>query len=266
MTVHFLSGWYMFDEFSSCRESEGPDAAPGEIRYFYQNDKNVYLYFMLCQLSGNSFDSLCIPDFNIPWGSDVLKASMAFCIDKSTMVISTRLPEAIQICVSSHKKRFTYLLLLIYESNRKHTHANILLIDKKKQTIERFEPFGHRIFNDSIVDKGIRKLFKKILGKEFIYMPPSLLSPKKGIQEKADSYDGMCITISILYVYLRVKYPDKRPMSIVKYLLAKTSNDLRSLILKFAKHIETTLKKRPKVSKASPMLNKERLMYLRVKK
>ena len=80
---------------------------------------------------------------------------------------------------------------------------------------------------------------------KYIYLPPRFIS-KIGIQTKADSYNGMCVIISILYFKLRILNPDLKPMNLIKKLLKLKKLDLKLLILRFAKFIEN-FKKNSKI-------------------
>ena len=76
------------------------------------------------------------------------------------------------------------------------------------------------------------------------------LSPKVGIQINSDSYCGMCVTISMMYLHMRILNPDIEPKKIVQHFLKQSSNEVKKIILKYAKHIQKTLiKNKLKVKK-----------------
>ena len=84
---------------------------------------------------------------------------------------------------------------------------------------------------------------------KYTYLPPSKISPPKGIQTMSDSYNGMCVTISILYFKMRVLNPNMKPLTIIKKFTNMKPQELKILILRFAKYIEITLKKNKKIVK-----------------
>ena len=147
----------------------------------------------------------------------------------------------------SRKKtfRFIYFNFILVESIKdKYAHANIVIIDLFKKTIELFEPHG---YYDNKITKYINNIvFKKIIKvikiKDFIFLPPSYISPKMGIQSKADAYCGMCVTITMMYLHLRILNPDVDQKKIIKYFLSFSKTKLKNIILKYARHVEKKLK------------------------
>ena len=77
---------------------------------------------------------------------------------------------------------------------------------------------------------------------DFKYLSPKDLSPYMGVQSHADAYCGMCVTISMMYLHLRILNPDISQKKLVKFLIKRDKKKLRSMILKYAKHVENTLK------------------------
>jgi hypothetical protein len=120
----------------------------------------------------------------------------------------------------------------------------MILIDLEKKTIERFEPMGWTLDYTKDVDEFIKHVVRKKFGlSNYKYLPPEELSDKIGIQRNGDSYNGMCVTISMLYLHLRVLNPDLAAKYIVRKLTSMKSKQLKILILRYARYIEKTLKK-----------------------
>ena len=53
----------------------------------------------------------------------------------------------------------------------------------------------------------------------------------------------MCITISMMYLHMRILNPDIPQKKLVKFLINRDKNKLKEMILKYAKHVEESLKK-----------------------
>jgi hypothetical protein len=139
----------------------------------------------------------------------------------------------------------------------------MIIIDQVNQTIERFEPHGHHLSFDKNkkILKGIDSKFdNKLLSylglKKYTYVSPVDISPKKGLQLKADAYDGMCLTYSMIYLQLRIMNPDVDQEDIIKYLMKKSKAELYDIVLRYAKFIEDKLKEN-----TSTILDKNNILF-----
>ena len=143
-------------------------------------------------------------------------------------------------------RRFIFFIFAtIQTGSSSFTHANIIVIDLIKKTYERFEPYGFdRPQFENKIDKKFKNEIRNITGLyNFKYISPTDISPKLGVQSKADAYCGMCVTISMMYLQLRILNPNLSQKKVVEYLLKKDRKELKSTILKYARHVEKTLKK-----------------------
>ena len=189
---------------------------------------------------------LCVPNFILKWGNYATRAAVAYVISTKQLFISNAMIKSINKCSKNNSFRFIYFsFVLINSLDDNISHSNIVIIDLFKNTIELFEPHGHYNTETSkIIDKLVfKKILKKIKLDKFKYIPPSYISPKLGIQSKADAYCGMCITVSMMYLHLRILNPDINQKKIVKHLLSYSRPKLKEVILKYARHVEETLKK-----------------------
>jgi ankyrin repeat protein len=137
-------------------------------------------------------------------------------------------------------------------------HANILIYDKKKNILERFEPNGsdpppNFNYNALLLDNIIYNYFKNILHKnkiKFSYLTPKDYLPKIGFQtlENIDFYKtrklgdpgGFCATWCLWYAQNRIKYYDIHPKNLVDILIKKIKyNNLsfKNIIRNFSKSI-----------------------------
>ena len=125
---------------------------------------------------------------------------------------------------------------------------NVVIIDLFKKTLELFEPHGYiETPSTDNVNRVFPKIMKRLDLDDFKFIPPSNLSPRLGIQSKGDSYCGMCLTITMMYLHLRILNPDIKQTKIVKHLLSYNSKKLKELILRYARHVERTLKNNSKL-------------------
>lgn len=107
-------------------------------------------------------------------------------------------------------------------------HANYLLYDKKNKSLERFESYGKvddsKCLNPPNLDKKIRKLFEKNLGKDFIkeYYKPLSFLPSRNIQtlqeEEKEKLElsGFCAVWCCFWIDLRLSNPDVDRKNLIK--------------------------------------------------
>ena len=157
-------------------------------------------------------------------------------------------------------KRFTAIPLIIRWSCTSNFsgHANILLIDLVKKTIERFEPYGKiQTFDDSeeTVLKEFDKAFYKLIHTSgYTYQKAEQFNPRKGPQfieekkvfdvssnissEKPGDPKGFCGAWSLWYADLRLsnpKVPRKKLLAkAMKMLKYKNKVSLRAFIRNYA--------------------------------
>ena len=124
-------------------------------------------------------------------------------------------------------------------------HANILIYDSIKKTLERFEPYGD--LNDIITDtsKGcfsldIDKIFFKMFNDRKLinqYFPPSTFIADKGFQKVQENENrmsrkdpvGFCTMWSAFYCDLRLSNPDVKREKLLDYTVKVFNNNGKSL-------------------------------------
>ena len=226
--------------------SRGPHAEKTDIDYNYQSYMNIYNYFLVALINFRKFKILCIPNFILKWGNYATRAAVVYVKQTKQLYIANNIIKSIKKCSNQDKVRFIYFSFILLPSfKEKLSHSNIVVIDLVRKTVELFEPYGY--FDDKISKYIENTLFKKILKilelNKFKYLPPSHISPKMGIQKTTDAYCGMCITISMMYLHMRILNPDINQKKIIKHFLSYSKNKLKDIILKYARHVEDTLKK-----------------------
>ena len=239
------------DEYLDDKISLGPDESKGNINYKYNYINNIYNYFFLIKLKEiNKYKVLCIPDFIIQEtyednSIEKLQNSIYLNLKYNYYIIPDNLKKIINSCNNNKNHRLIYLTCGIKLNTSKH--VNMVIIDLKKKTIERYEPYGNLKCNKFLEEEVIiNKLFITLLKNTNIdleYIPPVKLSSNVGIQVLADSYNGMCVTISMLYLQMRLLNIDLKQSKIIDYFLKKDKNTLKRIILRFAKYVQKKLEK-----------------------
>ena len=189
------------------------------------------------------------------------------------------LSELIKNCENDNKYMVVCdLTLLLTENYRETSHANVLIFDTKRKTIERFDPHGgneyskvklaydtdgnykdnrkdfkfgdkklksEALFNQVVIDKVLSNKFKTILS-NYTYYGTNDTTPYLGPQLKADDFGGLCVTWSCMYMLLRLLNPDLSPAEITIKMIDGTPEQLKNRILRFQKFIIRTLQKTTK--------------------
>lgn len=122
--------------------------------------------------------------------------------------------------------------------SRTFNHQNVIIFDKERKEFERFEPEGGSVKKANDV---IRKKFNELLP-DYTYIEPLSYCPFKGPQlvigaDGCSNAYGFCVTISMIYVYLRIRNPEYTREEIVNvisgygpFLLRKFNTYVDSLV------------------------------------
>ena len=141
--------------------------------------------------------------------------------------------EFIQI-VKKSVKRFVVLKIIL--ALNKTFHANVVIVDKHKKTVERFEPYGDFLKSDGLNDVIIENIAKP-LDYSFIicngvgFQSISDESNKRIINCNLNEPKGYCLAWCHLYLDLRLndKFKDMNPCFLIKiinnYVINKFKND-----------------------------------------
>ncbi len=144
-------------------------------------------------------------------------------------------------CLESAKVRFIFfkLTLVISDSG---THANIIIFDKKRGTLERFEPYGVIPYLDS---DDLDKIIKEKIGgfledylkkkkKKLIYYSPRDLMGDVSFQIISNDTDmevkklgdptGYCLAWTFWYLEMRIQNSSIDPKELIKFSLKKIVN------------------------------------------
>lgn len=150
------------------------------------------------------------------------------------------------------KERYILLKLTIYNMENKSLHANMILIDKKCNTIERFDPYGGLIHNKNFddLDSFLYQIGKECINPNIIYFNPQDLfqgfGPQVFSRENADYYKhindpfGFCMAWGIWYVELRLKNPELSGKIVLQTFMDKMDKTEKSFI-KYIRQYATKL-------------------------
>jgi len=244
-----LDSFVTINDFLANEQSLGPNADPGEIYYGHDKIENINNYIKILRNELGFNKVMCVTNFSLKYSLNyIIENSIQYNATRDELLIPNELIKDLQKC----KKRFIYIFFSIVWEQRLSGHANMLIIDNENKTIERFEPHGHNLSFDrkkqilrGIDSKFDNKLLSYLKLNKYKYISPIDISPKIGVQLKADAYYGMCVTYSLMYLQLRIMNPDVDQKEIVKYLLKKTKAELYDIVLRYSKYIEEKLKEYP---------------------
>lgn len=127
-------------------------------------------------------------------------------------------------CFAS-KYRYIYFKVTFIISDNSG-HANIVLYDKQKNTLERFDSYGHVPFQESNdLDVFLKSYFGELLPKFIYYTPKDIFGDSLGFQalskddkifvKKTGDPAGYCLAWTIWYIEQRVQNPDVHPKDII---------------------------------------------------
>lgn len=151
----------------------------------------------------------------------------------------------------SKKSRLCPIVLSVdmTDNGEYDSHANIVIIDNKKKTIELFEPHGTRTESSELGDitaaynKKLRILktyFKRILPEyKFENVVDYVKKTAFQILYDPDEHTGYCVTWATLYAEYRILNPNITSENLAKYIDKKITT---KLLLKYSAKVENTLK------------------------
>jgi hypothetical protein len=239
----------------SDKVSLGSRASIGSIDYHYQKYYNTFAFIKKLIDKDDKLKKLvCIPDISYNWMKSLMNIYFFKNIDSIKPHLNSVKPADPFISkenfINEIKKCMKYRLIPISLEiivPNVGTHANVIIIDTKKKTVELFEPHGARSNESELesisrayykVSKNVHKFVRMNLP-DFTYIPPSKYEPEDGLQVRLDAFSGLCVTWSILYLHYRILNPDLNPEKLVKYL-DKTFT-LKKL-LRYTRYVEDILK------------------------
>ena len=239
----------------SDKKSEGSKASVGLIDYHYQKYYNTFAFLKKILERNKQLEKrVCIPDVGTGFMKSFLKVHFFNRVNAVKSYLDSVKPvdayESRDKFIHEIKKCMNHRLIPIsleIITPESGTHANIIIIDSKKKTIELFEPHGARDNQSELesisrayykVSHNVHKFFRMNLP-EFRYIPPSKYEPEEGLQMKLDAFSGLCVTWSILYLHYRILNPDVNPRDLILYLEKRIT---KSVLLRYTRYVEEVLK------------------------
>ena len=241
----------------SNRVSMGTLASLGDVEYHYQSYDNIFDFFKILKKDNKINNMLCFPHEKNDWLNTFIKINLnTENVKRSELVLKNIelrnekenikiIYDLVKVCENEGKRFFICTVMLIVPG-KPGSHANIIVIDLKEKTIELFEPHGKRTELSTldslegayhISDKLLKKMFKDILPK-YRYISPQTYLPTYGLQARIDSYTGLCVTWSIMYVHYRLLNPNINRKTLVRHMSKLSKN----FLLKYARYIEEKVK------------------------
>jgi len=208
----------------------------------YNKEQYKFMYYLLRKFPGVCF--LIEPEI------DKYEAPLLIDYRAGTYRFDNKFKELMYQCINNKSVRFIVIPLNIFWSEESG-HNEVIIVDKKYGTIERFEPYG--IIDDSrIKDDNIEKVIQRwgeevvnrVTPTNYTYYSPYVLCPNinwQTFQEKNVPLDqridpgGYCVAYSLLYTELRLKFPDI-PQDVLQEQLILSLNRDPNLLLEFIRN------------------------------
>jgi hypothetical protein len=233
-------------------ESKGPDEEG--VEYTRSNLDMIYLLHLLKDGNNPLRNIACIPNWELC--EDKLSPHFNRCSRRqykirAGIIISGILSSKPQLWVPDNwkdmlaacrKKRFTICNLGLYDTLQRDGHANSLIFDNKNMLIERFDP-GVGNTTDPY-DPVIEHLFKTKIP-HYTYVGTKLAAPRLNIQQIVDSFDGLCVTFSLMYTLYRLSNPNFSSKEVQEEMLDGTPTQLRRRALRLNKSMLKVAKRAP---------------------
>ena len=150
----------------------------------------------------------------------------------------------VSIRTNNTNVRFLAFVLNLKKHGDKYRHANILLFDKTKKILSRFEPYGQstpfegETYLDSYIKRSVDVPFEK-------YIEPSRFCPQaKGGKRLKNDPLGFCMVWVIWYLDLRLTYPDVDEDKLQESAIAQIDNeysDFKQFIRQYAAFLVTLI-------------------------
>ena len=191
--------------------------------------------YFLCA-SGNKYSftqSKCSPA--TPW--KMFNGAILYDIKTDTpkMVMPPNLKSLLNTC-KRRGERFMVLGFGLYPTRDLEIgHSNALLFDVESNVVERYEPSD---IPNRKLDALIRDMIASLLGSSWNYIS------HQGGQDDSDSFNGMCVTFSLMYILLRLLNAERTPRNVHRYLRRRNGEGtLRKDVLQLNRFVVDTLRR-----------------------
>lgn len=213
-----------------------------EGRYLIQSQWISLLFYML-----SLERRVCIPRIGVKFIPETAIMSIQVEIDKSGVEVDRSLPPEIYQQIGECRSPIFIIpvsITIFIDDEYYSAHANMLIFDIEKRTIERFEPHGEFIIEGiDVVDNELRSFASEI---GYRYIPTLDFCPINGPQY-AEVYmrergiqpptGGFCAAFSLLYMHLRILHPDLSREHIINLIMEGGYERTYERILRYARLI-----------------------------
>lgn len=167
--------------------------------------------------------------------------------DKNVNYIHPDLKLYVEKCLDADFTRYIMFKLTLIPGSS-GTHANIIIYDKEKKTLERYEPYGIIPYVESDeLNIFLKEEFKKVLG-DFEFYSPNDINSGVGLQVISGDSNysltnygdpgGFCLAWTFWYLEMRIKNPDIHPKELIKHCYQKIpglelNKDPKKLVLSY---------------------------------
>jgi hypothetical protein len=175
------------------------------------------------------------PLFTLSWGKNEREQWKLF---TPQLLSRSQFFEYLKECIDSSSRLSIIPIILTSDDKTLISHANMLIYDKTKNTLERFEPHGQNTperYNPESLDKIIPIFFESILQKPIIYFSPKIFCPIQGpqlIEEitrktlNIELHRGFCSVWTFIYSTFRLSYPEKSREEILENIINGIGKDI----------------------------------------
>ena len=161
---------------------------------------------------------------------------------------SYHLSENFRNCIKNVINKEIIIFYLVIQLDNTSTHANVIIIDNKSNSIERFEPMGSHFaknYNDVMLDKIMSKILKKtmkeITNKDFNYSTPldfqNVYDFQSISKEDLFFYEGETLGFCVAWVIWYIDHKLMNPNIESQKLIYKLKNKLKSQKIEIIDHI-----------------------------
>lgn len=245
-----MPSWKSIGSFLSKHRSKGPlERRGGDFRAYSQADGDILTLLGLFKTRrGSPLKAVaCIPE----WSLRGIRAGIYVTGTSDQKNIKLHMPpwkREVEKCRQAGKT-FVILNFGLYIGSYVQ-HAGAVLIDLRRNVIERFEPAGRLSGTYDTLDMAIEEQFRNRMP-TYDYVGTIRAAPKRGPQELADAFSGLCVTFSLLYILVRLMNPQRTPKEVQEHLVKLTPTTLRDTALRLNRTMADTLRRHPRGSLSS---------------
>lgn len=154
------------------------------------------------------------------------------------------IPDDLWSIILNCDKNITAFPLILDNEDDIYSHMNMLIYDKKRQELQRFDPNGKMemmddLYNTFLLDEKIKFEVYDNLGNYTEYVPADNTCPIQILQENQESSEGYCAAWSLWYLELRLSNLNVDPYTLEQqaYNKLKNNDDLLTFIKGYLMYI-----------------------------